>query len=125
MRFLAAQDINDLFGTVEAPQGMNFGKDNPVQGFGTFIGFAINIFVTIAGLFLLLYLLWGAFDWITSSGEKEKITKAQNKITNALIGIVLVFVVLAVFNVLAGQLLGIIHVNDDGSWQLNLPTLGK
>jgi len=122
---LLAKDINDIFGTVEPPQGMNFGGNEPVQGFGKFIGFGINIFVTVAGLFLLFYLLWGAFDWINSGGEKEKITKAQNKITNALIGMVLIFVVLAVFNVLAGQLLGIIQINSDGSWGLKLPTLGN
>lgn len=124
MKLLAA-DVNDLFGTVEPPQGMNFGGSDPVQGFGKFIGFGINLFVIVAGLFLLIYLLWGAFDWINSGGEKEKIAKAQNKITNALIGIVLIFAVLAVFNVLAGQLLGIINVNPDGSWELRLPTLGN
>ncbi len=122
---LLAEDINDIFGNVEPPKGMDFGGNDPVQGFGNFIGFGIRMFVTVAGLFLLFYLLWGAFDWINSGGEKEKIAKAQSKITNALIGIVLVFVVLAVFNVLAGNLLGIIQVNDDGSWGLTLPTLGN
>jgi len=83
------------------------------------------MFITIAGIFLIIYLLWGAFDWISSAGEKEKITKAQNKITNALIGIVLVFVVLTVFNLLAGNLLGIVNPIDGGGFEIKLPTLGQ
>ncbi|MGB9883001.1 MAG: hypothetical protein ACPLRN_00580 [Microgenomates group bacterium] len=119
---LLAEDIKDLFGTVEPPAGMNFGKDDPVQGFASLVGFGINIFLVIAGMFLLLYLLWGAFDWINSGGEKEKIVKAQNKITNALIGIVLVFAVLVVFQLVAGNILGLIKPTDQG-WQFNIPTL--
>jgi len=104
---------------------MNVGGDNPVQGLGKLVAFGINMFITIAGMFLIIYLLWGAFDWISSAGEKEKITKAQNKITNALIGIVLVFVVLTVFNLLAGNLLGIVNPIDGGGFEIKLPTLGQ
>ncbi|MCL4363970.1 pilin [Patescibacteria group bacterium] len=125
MNLLAAgQDVQSLFGTVAPPQGMNFGGSDPLAGLAKFISFGIQLFLIVAGMFLLLYLLWGAFDWIVSGGEKEKISKAQNKITNALIGIILVFGVLVVFNLLAGQLLGIIKVDPaTGGWQLNLPTL--
>ncbi|TRZ51301.1 hypothetical protein D4R99_04540, partial [bacterium] len=82
-------------------------------------------FIIVAGMFLILYMLWGAFDWIASGGEKEKILKAQNKITNALIGIVLVFVVLTVFNLLAGNILGIVVPNGSGGFDIKLPTLGQ
>ncbi|KKQ23691.1 MAG: hypothetical protein US40_C0007G0005 [Candidatus Roizmanbacteria bacterium GW2011_GWC2_37_13] len=119
---LQAADVNDAFGTVDPPKGMNFGGSDPVAGFGTLIGFGIRMFIIIAGIFLLVYLFWGAFDWITSSGEKEKVSKAQNKITNALIGIILIFAVIVVFQVLAGNILKIIVPTDQG-WQLNLPTL--
>lgn len=126
MKFLAAVDpaINDLFGGITPPEAMNVGGSDPVVGLGKFIAFGINMFILIAGIFLLLYLLWGAFDWIASSGEKEKIAKAQNKITNAFIGMLLVFVVLTVFNLLAGNILGIIVPNKDtGGFDIKLPTL--
>lgn len=125
MKLLADQAIDDLFGGISPPPAMNVGGNDPVQGLGKFIGFGIQMFILVAGLFMLLYLLWGAFDWISSSGEKEKITKAQNKITNALIGIVLVFVVLVVFNLLAGNILGIIVPIEGGGFQIKLPTLGQ
>lgn len=123
MRVFAA-DIQDAFGTVNPPKGMDFGAADPVAGFGNLIGFGIQLFIAVAGMFLLLYLLWGAYDWIASGGEKEKITKAQQKITHALIGFTLIFVAIVIFNVLAGRILKIITPNPDGSgWQLNLPTL--
>ena len=70
-------EIDEIFGKVTPPPGMNIGPGDPVEGLGQLIGWGINIFITLAGMFMLVYLLWGAFDWISSSGEKEKITKAQ------------------------------------------------
>lgn len=58
--------------------------------------FAIRAFFIIAGLAALLYLLLGALAWVTSGGDKENVSKAQSKITNAIIGVVLIAVVLAV-----------------------------
>ena len=125
MKLLADQAIDDLFGGISPPAAMNVGGSDPVVGLGKFIAFGINMFILVAGMFLILYLLMGAFDWITSGGEKEKIVKAQSKITNALIGMVLVFVVLTVFNVLAGNILGIVVPNDSGGFDIKLPTLGQ
>ncbi|MFZ6035266.1 MAG: hypothetical protein ACOYUB_03940 [Patescibacteria group bacterium] len=123
MKLLAASSVDDIFGSVSPPAGMNIGGGgDPIAGLGSLIGWGINIFIIIAGMFLILYLLWGSLDWILSGGEKEKISKAQQKITNALIGMVLVFVVLVVFNVLAGQLLGIVENTGDG-FRLKIPTL--
>ena len=126
MKYLATVDpaIQELFGGISPPDAMNVGGDKPVEGLGKFIAFGINMFILVAGMFLILYLLMGAFDWINSGGEKEKIEKAKNKITNALIGMLLVFVVLTVFNLLAGNILGI--VKPGGGWfVIKLPTLGQ
>ena len=107
---------NDIFGTIAPPQGA------PTD-LGTFIGGGINIFISVAGFFLLLYMLWGGLDWISSNGEKERIAKAQAKITNAVIGMLVVVVALVLFNVIAGNILGIITVSPGGGWQFNLPKL--
>src|SRR3989344_9616137 len=103
----------NIFGTIAPPQGA------PTD-LGTFIGGAIRLFIIVAGLFLLIYMLWGAFDWITSGGEKEKISKAQSKITNAVIGMFLVIVSLTLFTLIAGNILKIVTITPNG-WQINLP----
>lgn len=58
--------------------------------------FLIRFLFIIAGLAALLYLLLGAISWITSGGNKESVENARNKIMNAVIGLILVFVVLAI-----------------------------
>ena len=122
MKIIAVdQTVDQIFGKITPPAGMNIDSD-PNVGFGKLIAFGVNTFIIVASLFLLLYLLWGALDWITSSGEKEKITKAQNKITNAVIGMVLIFVVLVAFNLVAGNLLGIIRPGTSG-WEFMIPHL--
>lgn len=127
MKFLATSGdaaIDELFGGISPPAAMNVGGDKPVEGLGKFIGFGINMFILVAGMFLIVYLLWGAFDWINSGGEKERISKAQSKITNAIIGMLLIFAVLTVFNLLAGDILKIIVPNSQtGGFDINLPTL--
>lgn len=45
--------------------------------------------VLFGGLMLLVYLIWGAIEWISSGGDGEKVKSARNKLTNALIGLFL------------------------------------
>ncbi|MFH0773542.1 MAG: hypothetical protein V1922_04495 [bacterium] len=58
------------------------------------IGFLIKFLFFFSGLAALLYLLLGAFAWISSSGDKENVKKAQDKIQAAVIGLVLIVVVI-------------------------------
>lgn len=60
------------------------------------ISFLIKMFFFIAGLAALLYLLMGAFAWVTSSGDKENVKKAQDKIQAAVIGLIIIVFVLAI-----------------------------
>lgn len=60
------------------------------------ISFLIKLFFFIAGLAALIYLLLGAFGWVTSSGDKEAVKKAQDKIQAAVVGLIVIVLVLAV-----------------------------
>lgn len=64
---------------------------NPADGgagFGALIGRILNIVIVIAALMLFLMLLWGGFEWITSGGDKGKTESARNKITAAVLGLI-------------------------------------
>lgn len=78
--------------------------DRPKQGFAT-LGNAINNILTlsfvIAAILVLIWLIWGAFEWITSGGDKEAVGKARNRIINALIGLAVLAVAFALANVFA------------------------
>lgn len=62
--------------------------------------FIIRFFFIVAGLIALIYLLLGALAWITSGGNKESVDKAREKIQAALVGLILIFVVLALVAVI-------------------------
>lgn len=48
------------------------------------------IFV-IAGLVLFVFLIMGGFELLTSAGNPESAKKAQDKITSALVGFIIIF----------------------------------
>lgn len=61
-------------------------------GFATDIGSVITTLLSfvmgIAALLVFFYLIWGGITWITSGGEKGKTEEARNKITSAVIGLI-------------------------------------
>ncbi len=75
--------------------------------------FIFRFFFIISGLIALFYLLLGALAWITSGGNKESVDKAREKIQAALVGLIILFAVLAIVIVienvffLPGQGLGL------------------
>ncbi len=104
MNQLIAQAQIDLF--TEARNAKLPGRngiayiDQPERGLGNLVGQLLNIAMTISALLVLLYLIWGAIGWITSGGDKGKIETARNRITTAVIGIIVLASVVAIFKVL-------------------------
>lgn len=113
---------NNPIGQINPPEGIGILGSDPNTALGALFKTGINIFVIVAGITLIVYLLWGAYDWIISGGEKERLAKARSRITNALIGMVLIFVMLAVWGLITGNILGIIKIGSDGV-EFSLPTL--
>ncbi len=112
--------MGDIFGTITPPGPFT---GDPKAEIGRLIAFGVRMVTIGAGLVLLIYLLWGAMDWIMSGGDKEKLSNAQKKLTNAIIGIILVFVFIGLWGLITGDILGIIKRNPDGSWIIPFPTL--
>jgi magnesium-transporting ATPase (P-type) len=123
MTHLLAVDTSSVIGVISPPvNDPLYTATDPNQAISSLISFGIQIFFFIAGVAMLIYLLWGAFDWITSEGSKEKVQKAQNKIMYAVIGMVLMVVVVVVFNVIMGTVLGG-QFGIGSNMQFTLPTI--
>ncbi|MCL4365669.1 hypothetical protein M1437_00370 [Patescibacteria group bacterium] len=92
--------------------------NRPSQGFAT-LGNAINNIITlafaIAVLVVLIMLIWGAFEWIVSGGDKEDVIIEPGRIINALIGLAVLAVAFALAR-FAGQFAGLDLLN------INVPT---
>src|SRR3990167_11367653 len=67
-----------------------------IPSLGDILTFTVRVFFVIAGLAALLYLLLGALAWITSGGDKDAVSAAQQKIQAAVIGMILIVAVLAI-----------------------------
>lgn len=52
---------------------------------------ALQFIFPIAGVLLLAYLVWGGFEYLTSMGDPKKTEGARGKITNAIIGFLIIF----------------------------------
>lgn len=67
-----------------------------IPTFADILTFIIRLFFVVAGIFALVYLLLGAFAWVTSGGGKESVEKARDKIQAALVGVILIVIVVAI-----------------------------
>jgi|GEM_PF-383769 len=115
--------LTKLFGQISPPAG-NLGGGDPVAGISKLLSVALQLVLLLAAGLLLLYMLLGTFDWIVSGGEKEKIAKAQNKITSAAVGMILVIAVFTVFTLFMGTILGNQIIDTSGGgWRLIIPTI--
>ena len=91
------------------------------QIFGKFISGFIGLLLVAATIWAFVNLLLGAFNWISSGGDKGKLETAQQKILHAVMGLVIVFASWAIFIVLL-QFLGMTD-GLGGALKFKLPTL--
>ena len=65
---------------------------------GSVINGVLSFVMVIAALLVLGYLIMGAMEWITSGGDKGKTEAARNKITAAVVGIIILAASFAILN---------------------------
>lgn len=82
-------------------------------GFGEFLGGLFSSIMAIAAIAVLILLVWAGIEWITSGGEKSKLESARNKITNAILGMIVLAATTALF-MLIQQFLGICIISFPG-----------
>jgi hypothetical protein len=103
-----AQILNDIKLPVVGSPDLNI--NNPLT-IGEIISVILKYVFTIAGILLLIYFLIGGFGLIFATGDPKKVQSAWSKITNALIGFVIV--ILAYFlTQLFGRILNIQALNN-------------
>jgi hypothetical protein len=71
---------------------------------GSIINFVLRIVMIIAVLLVFFYLVLGGIEWITSGGEKGKTEAARNKITSAVVGLIILAASYAILTLLLSYL---------------------
>lgn len=83
---------NNAQAAIENPVVGDLGKNEGASDGSKFIGYMVFLWrasVSLGGLAVILFFLLGAFEWITAGGDKNKIESARSKMTNSVIGLVL------------------------------------
>ena len=78
---------------------------------GSIMGTALKFIFPGAGILLLIYLIFGGFSLMTSSGDPKAISAAKGKITSALIGFVIVFAAYWIVQI-TGLILGLGDIKE-------------
>lgn len=88
---------------------------NPPPGYaqdiGEFINKLVRLSLAFASLMVFVQLILGGLQWLTSGGDKGKIEEARNKITAAVVGLIIVASSYAVFTLILKSL-GIGDINS-------------
>lgn len=77
----------------------------PDAKIGNIIGAIVGFMLLIAAVAAFLFLILGGIQWITSGGDKAGMEAARNRITAAIVGLIIVAASWAVM-VLIGQFIG-------------------
>ena len=71
---------------------------------GSIVTFLVAFIIVIAVLAAVLYIVIGAFQWITSGGDKQKVADARNHILAAVIGLIIIALSFVIINVITTAL---------------------
>jgi cytochrome bd-type quinol oxidase subunit 2 len=125
MKFLSqGTGVNDIFGTPIEPPGPKALYTGDIRNnFATLFSFVINMAFVAGAFFVLIFLLWGAFDIIASHGDKENMERARRKLTNAVVGLIVLVAVFVIWITLT-RIFGLTS-GTGGNIQFKIPGFGN
>lgn len=80
--------------------GNSGGGVSGVLFFQKLISSLVTVALIIGSLVFFFTLVTGAIQWISSGGDKQSLETAKSKISNALIGLVILFAVFAIIKLI-------------------------
>lgn len=68
--------------------------------FGGIVSGAISLILLVVALVFFFVLIMGGLKWVMSGGDQKNVEAARNQITNALIGLAIVFATFAIMKLI-------------------------
>lgn len=110
---LLAQTIERPVGSLRGigPLGLEDRDPSAAQGiFVNAISLIIGFLTAVAIIWFVFQFILGAIGWISAGGDAKAVDAARSKITNAVVGVVIVLLALVIVSVVGG-ILGIDFLN--------------
>jgi hypothetical protein len=106
-----ASSFDSVFGKVNLPDPLKaLNKGTASASVSSFLSQIVALIYAVATVVFFFMIIFGAFQWMTSGGDKEAAGKARSRITYAVIGFVLLalaFVIASVVSSITGFKIGI------------------
>lgn len=93
-------NVGDILKNPGIP-GLKYGPDTK---FGTVLTDFLGIVFLLATFLTFFWLTWGAFQYMSAGGDKQKLSEAKSRITWAIVGLIIVFVAFLVAQFVADVL---------------------
>jgi len=100
---LAATSLENLkasAGATASAAGVNSANNDLPKLIGNMIGAALGLL----GVILVCIIIYAGFLWMTAQGNDEKVKQAKKMISNAVVGMVLIFAAYAITNFVVDSL---------------------
>lgn len=97
-------NIGDTAKGSNVPGTADYVSGDGMAGFAILFGRLLGVVLIIGAILVFLYLIWGGLMWITSGGDKGKVEIARNRITHAVIGLIVLAATIAIYLVVANFL---------------------
>jgi hypothetical protein len=90
---------NSISAGVECFGKTAFGQEEPTN-LVIIIADIINVLLGLLAVIFLVLIIFGGFTWMTAMGQEDKIKKAKQTITSAVIGLLIVLLSYAIVNLI-------------------------
>lgn len=112
MRLLAQTDLGTIGGSGLGPFAESPGDG--LSGITRMVSSIIGFMTIAAGVWFLFQFIIGGFNWISAGGDKAKLQSSRDRLTNSLVGLVVVVAGWSIL-ALAGTFLGVDFTMSGGN----------
>jgi len=97
-----AQEVDD-YTQGDLVRELNINQGSDLLGVVTDV---INIVLGLLGLIAVIMILISGFEWMTASGDTDKVKNAQTRMQQALVGLVIIFLAWVIVGFVLNTLVG-------------------
>lgn len=97
-------DKLEKVGVGEGPYQTTQPTDNEHE-LARIIGIVIEAVLSLLGVVFLILIIFAGYNWMTAAGEEEKVKKATDTLTHAIIGLIIVISAYAIYAFIFNKLL--------------------
>lgn len=101
---------NHLLAAVTNPVIGNLGSNATEASSGLiFAKYFVSLwraFISIGALAVIIFFIWGAFEWMTAGGDTKGVQSGRQRITNAVIGLILLVSSFTIVGILGTLIFG-------------------